>query len=112
MKCVSPFSEAFSSHSSPIGAESASFFFLARPSSPKSAEHSGKNGQLFCKTGALSSKSCLVFLDRCAAYDLQASTRKRKWGKKEKKGSTKKTERAVSSKEAQQSQIQTTPFVT
>jgi len=61
MKCVSAFSEAFSSHSSPIGAESASFFFLARPYPPKSAEHSGKNGQLFCKTGALSSKSCLVF---------------------------------------------------
>jgi len=36
----------------------------------------------------------------------------KKVGKKEKKGSTKKTERAVSSKEAQQPQTQTVPFVT
>lgn len=34
----------------------------------------------------------------------------KKVGKKEKKGSTEKTERAVSSKEAQQSQTQTTSF--
>jgi len=101
---------SFSSHSSHVGAESASFFFLVRPYPPKSAEHSGKNGQLFRKSGALSSKSRLVFFRLLRTSRSVSLNEEKKVGKKEKKGSTEKTERAVSSKEAQQSQTQTTSF--
>ena len=109
MKCVSAFSEAFLRIHRTAAQKVLHVSFPPYHTLPKARKIRAKMDNFSAKLVHFHRKSVLFFRLLRTSRSVSLNEEK-KVGEKEKKGSTEKTERAVSSKEAQQSQTQTTSF--
>lgn len=109
MKCVSAFSEAFLRIHRTSAQKELHFSFPPYHTPQKVQNIRAKMDNVSAKQVRFHRKVVLFFRSLRSLRSASLNEKK-KVGEKEKKGSTEKTERAVSSKEAQQSQTQTTSF--